>query len=194
MFPSSNRSPRTLLCLAAGVLLVPGWGCGGNPFGIRGQEGPLLEQVNATELRSGCYCEIDMVKPPLVSEDSFDCFKGTVKEVNQDEIVLTGVLEESYLDYGTSSHRRQPTQQKRDLVRVPRTGIDAIWALPLTKDEPATARTSNLSTPRLPSNGAPPTPPPQAPPWTPGGEPAGPPVANRSSIPLPDTPAHFDAP
>ena len=55
----------------------------------------MLESVKVSELRPGDYCEIEMVVPPMASEDSFHCFKGTVKEIHPDEIVLTNVLEES---------------------------------------------------------------------------------------------------
>jgi hypothetical protein len=174
--------------------LAAGSGCGGaNPFGVRAQEGPLLEPVKVSELRPGCYCEIDMVVPPIAPNDSFDCFKGTVKEINHDEVVLTNAVEESCIDYGASSHRRQPTQQKRDMVRVPLTGIDTIWALPPAKDNVA-MKPSTAKLP-LPSSGAQPMPPPRAAASAKAEEPASPAGTSRSSSPpLPETPAHFDLP
>jgi len=133
-----------------------------------------------------------MVVPPTAPDDSFDCFKGTVKEINHDEIVLTNVVEESCIDYGGSSHRRQPTQQKRDMVHVPLTGIDTIWAFPPTKDDAAMRPASTLPSPKLPSSGAEPKlPPPAASP--PAAEATGSPLgASRFSPPSPEMPARFD--
>ncbi len=134
MLPLGNRSHEAIFCLAGCLFLAAGSGCGINPPWAHTQQGPLLETVKVSDLQPGCYCEIDMVVPPTAPEGSFDCYKGTVKETNHDEIVLTEVVEESCIDYNNSSRRRPPTQQKRDLVRVPLTGVDAIWALPTAKD------------------------------------------------------------
>jgi hypothetical protein len=134
MFPPGNRFRQAVFSLAGCLLVTAGSGCGLKPPWSHSQQGPLLETVKASELQPGCYCEIDMNVPPTAPEGSFDCYKGTVKEISRDEVVLTDVLEESCIDYGTTSHRRPPTQQKRDLVRVPLTGVNAIWALPPAKD------------------------------------------------------------
>ena len=107
------------------------------PPWFHNETGPLLESVKASELRPGGYCEIEMVVPPTASPGSFQCYKGTVKEIGHDEVILTNVLEESCIEYGTTSLRRPPTQQKRDEVRVPLTGVDEIWALPPAKDNAA---------------------------------------------------------
>jgi hypothetical protein len=134
MFPPGNRYRQAAFTLAGCLLAAAGSGCGLKPPWSRSQQGPLLETVKVSELQPGCYCEIDMNVPPTAPEGSFDCYKGTVREINRDEVVLTDVLEESCIDYGTTPHRRPPTQQKRDLVRVPLTGVNAIWALPPAKD------------------------------------------------------------
>ncbi len=142
MFPLGKRSPQTLFPLAACLLLAAGPGCGGNALWLRGQDGPL-EQVQAAELRPGCYCEIEMVVPPMAPEGSLHCFNGTVKEINDDEIVLAGVLEQSNIDYGLKSRKRPLTQQKRDLVHVPLLGVREIWALPPGKGS-AAAKPSSM--------------------------------------------------
>ena len=141
MFLSCIRSPQTVFRLAACLLLAAGSGCGWRPPWSHVETGPLLESVKVSELRPGCYCEIEMVIPPTASEGSFDCYKGTVKEVNHDEVVLTDVVEESCIEYGTTSRHRPPTQDKRELVHVPLTGVDEIWALPPAKGD----ATGNLS-------------------------------------------------
>jgi hypothetical protein len=195
MFRPGNRSLQAVFPLAACLLLAAGSGCGARPLWFRGKEGPLLEQVKASELRPGCYCEIEMVVPPASPDGSSHCFKGTVQEVNHDEVVLSDVLEESCVEYGMSSHRRPPTQQKRDVVRVPLLGVDTIWALPPTKEDAAAKPPSKPSTPKLPSSGAQAAlPPPAACPTT-AEEEGTPPAASRlSAPPLPDTPARFDPP
>ena len=194
MFPRGIRSPQAVVRLTACLLLAAGSGCGANPWGARKPEGQLLDPVKVSDLRPGCYCEIDMVVPPVSPDGSFDCFKGTVQEINHDEVVLTNVLEESCIDYGASSHRRQPTQQKRDLVRVPLTGVDTIWALPTAKVDTVAKPSSKPSTLKLPSSGVQPMSPLGAATST-AEEPGSPPGASRSSSPpLPETPSHFDAP
>jgi len=135
MFPSGHRSLQAVFRLVVCLFVAVGSGCGVKAPWYRGEPGPLLESVKVSELRPGCYCEIEMVVPPLSPEGSFHCFKGTVKEISHDEIVLTDVLEGSCMEYGTTSSRRPFTQEKRDLVRVPLTGIDEIWALPPAKDK-----------------------------------------------------------
>jgi len=190
MFPPGNRSPQAFFRLAVCLFLAAGSGCGAKPSWFRGQEGPRLDPVKVSELRPGCYCEIDMVVPPTAPDGSFDCYKGTVKEISQDEVVLTNVLEESCIEYGANSRRRAPTQQKRDLVRVPLTGVDSIWALPPAKDGAA----PKPSTPNLPSSGAQPTLLPRAAPSSTAEGPGSPPGADRfSPSPQPEMPARFDA-
>ena len=104
------------------------------PSWFHRQEGPL-ESVKVSELRPGCYCEIDMVVPPMAPEGSVHCLNGTVQEINHEEVVLVNVLEESKIDNGLASTKRRPlTQQKRDLVHVPLMGVSEIWALPASKD------------------------------------------------------------
>ncbi len=134
MFPPGNRFREAAFCLAGCLLVAAASGCGLKSPWSRSQQGPLLETVKAAELQPGCYCEIDMNVPPTAPEGSFDCYKGTVKEINHDEVVLTDAVEQSCIEYGTTSRPRPPTQQKRDLVRVPLTGVNAIWALPPAKD------------------------------------------------------------
>jgi hypothetical protein len=138
MFAAVQRTRRALIPLTVGLSLAALSGCGGRPFGIRDPEGPQLDPVKVAELQPGCYCEIDMVVPPTAPSGSFDCFKGTVKEVNHDEVVLVNAIEESCIEYGTQS-RPKANQQKRELVRVPLPGVDAIWALPIDKRLPPPA-------------------------------------------------------
>jgi hypothetical protein len=185
MFPPGKLSPHARFHLAVCLILAAGSGCGVQPSWFRNQEGPRLDPVSASELRPGCYCEIDMVVPPTAPDGSFDCYKGTVKEVNQDEVVLTNALQESCIEYGANARRRAPTQQKRDLVRVPLTGVDTIWALPRGKDE---AVPSPAASP-LPSQG-------MSPPAAHSSteEPGGPSATGHFSAPSqPDMPARFDA-
>ena len=137
MLPPGNRSQKMIFRLAACLLLAAAAGCGGGPPWFRGQEGPLLDPVKVSELRPGCYCEIDMVVPPTASDGSFDCFKGTVKEITHDEVVLTSVVEERCVHYGANPHPHPLMQRNRDLVRVPLTGVETIWALPPGKDNAA---------------------------------------------------------
>ena len=147
MFPSGNRFLQAIFLLTAYLLLVAGSGCSAKPLWFRSEGKPLLERVNVSELRPGCYCEIEMVVPPTAPEGSFHCYKGTIQEINHDEVVLADLLEESCLEYGTTTHRRSPTQQKREVVRVPLTGVDAIWALPPAKnDATASQATANQAT------------------------------------------------
>ncbi len=135
MFLPAGRFPRAVFCLAA-CLLWAGSGCG-LKLPWSGVQGGPLEPVEASELQPGSYCEIDMVVPLTALRGSIDVISGTVKEVNHDEIVLTNVLEQSRIEYATSSQRPPITRQKRDLVSVPRTGIDTIWALPPAKNNAA---------------------------------------------------------
>ena len=159
MFPPGHRSPPAVFCLATCLLLAAG--CERPPWS-RGETGPLLESTKVSELRPGGYCEIEMVVPPTAPEGSFHCFKGTVKEINHDEVVLTNVLEESCIDYGTTSNRRPPTQTKRDEVHVPLMGVEEIWALPPGKSDaaasPSTKPAAKPSAVKLPSSGAQPLP------------------------------------
>ena len=117
-------------------------GFGGNLPWLRRDTGPLLESVKVSELRPGHYCEIYMVVPPTASEDSFQCYKGTVKEINHDEVVLTDVLEESCIEYGTGAQRSPPVQQKHEEVHVPLMGVDTILALPPSKDDAGPGRST----------------------------------------------------
>ncbi len=153
MFPPGHRFLRAAFRLAACLLLAAGSGCGVKWPWFHEQTGPLLESTNVKDLRPGCYCEIEMTLPPMASKDSFHCFKGTVKEINSDEVVLVDVREENYIEYGPNSHQRPPTQQKRDLVRVPLTGVDEIWALPTAKDNAQVKPPPKSSAIALPSRG-----------------------------------------
>jgi hypothetical protein len=153
----------------------------------------LLESVKVSELRPGGYCEIEMVVPPTAPEGSFHCFKGTVQEINHDEVVLANVLEESRIEYSTNSSLRPPTQQKRAIVRVPLTGVDEIWALPPAKTESTAGSTTKPAAPKLPSSGAEPLPPHTASPSA-AEESGSPSAASRASPPQPETPAHLDTP
>jgi hypothetical protein len=91
-----------------------------------------LRQVDVTDLRPGTYCEIEMTVPPNASEDSHHKYMGWVKEVNHDEVVLTGdgtdqkVMEQTNIDYNGKAHAM--TQRKHDLVHVPLAGVQEIWA------------------------------------------------------------------
>ena len=85
--------------------------------------------------------------------DSFHCYKGTVKEINHDEVVLTDVVEESYIEYGTDSQRSPPVQQKREEVHVPLMGVDTIWALPPSKDGAGPGRSTKPPSVSLASSG-----------------------------------------
>ena len=173
MFSPGHRSPQAVFSLvAACLLLIAGSGCGVNAPWSHRETGPLLESANISDLRPGRYCEIEMVVPPMSSRDSFHCFKGTIKEIDHDEIVLTDVLEENCIEYGAASRQPPPTQEKRDLVHVPLTGVDEIWALPPAKDEATSKPPLKPSAVKLPSSSAQPLPP----------------AASRCS------PAHFDVP
>jgi hypothetical protein len=154
MLPPADRSVRTVFFLSACLLLAAGSGCGLTPPWSRVEEGPWLESVKVSELQPGCYCEIEMVVPLTALRGSFDCFKGTVKEINHDEIVLTDAVEASCIEYATTSQRRPPTQQKRDLVRVPRGGIDQIFAVRPAKENSAEKPPLQPSAITLPSSGA----------------------------------------
>jgi hypothetical protein len=193
MFPHGNRFARAAFCLTTCLVLAIEFGCGGKPPWYRGPEGPLLETVKLSELKPGAYCEIDMVVPPTALQGSFDCYKGTVKEVTHDEVVLTDAEEDRCIEYANNANRRPPTQQNRDLVRVPIGGVDAIWALPPSKESVAPKPPVVTQSPlKLPSSGAQPfSPPPGSPPAAAAsGNPLG---ASRWS-PLPDAAAHFDPP
>ncbi|MGO9108867.1 MAG: hypothetical protein ACLP9L_06505 [Thermoguttaceae bacterium] len=192
MFRPGNRFPQAVFWLTACLLSAAGSGCGAKSPWFHGPEGPLLETVKVSELKPGCYCEIDMVVPPTAPEGSFDCYKGTVKEVNHDEVVLTNVLEESCIAYGTNAPRRPPTQQKRDLVRVPLTGVDAIWALPPAKDGAAAKSPAQQSALKLASSGAQPVLPSSATSSSAAEESGNSPGARPSQPALSDAPAHFD--
>ena len=112
MFSPSHRLPQAVFRLAACLLVAAGAGCGGKPPWSHEETGPLLDEVKASDLRPGCYCEIDMVLPPGSPEDSFHCYKGTVKEVNANEVVLTDALEVGCNEYGPAARQRPPTQEK----------------------------------------------------------------------------------
>ena len=171
MLPPVCRSLPTAVLLLASLLLAGGAGCGAGWPWLHGESGPLLESVKVSELRPGSYCEIDMVLPPLRTEGSFHCFKGTVKEVGAEEIVLTNVSEGSCIEYGTSSGRPAFTQGKRNLVHVPLAGVKEVWAFPPAKDQP-----------------------PEPPPAKPSGVIALPSLAARPAPPPHDSAACFDAP
>ena len=195
MFLSGNRFSQAVFCLAACLLLVAGSGCSTKPLWFRSEGKPLLEMVKVSELRPGCYCEIEMVVPPTAPEGSFHCYKGTVREINHDEVVLTDLLEETCLEYGAAAHRRSPTQQKREIVRVPLTGVDTIWALPPAKNDATASQATKPSTLKLPSSNAQPVLPPIAASSFTAEKTGSPPAASRFSVPpLPETPAHFDSP
>jgi len=195
MFSSGNRVSQADFCLAVCLLLAAGSGCGTKSLWFRGEGSPLLEKVNVSELRPGCYCEIEMVVPPTAPEGSFHCYKGTVQEINHDEVVLADLLEEICLEYGTTAHRRTPTQQKRKVVRVPLTGVDAIWALPPAKSDATANPSATPSTIKLPSSKAQAVLPPHTASSSMAEESGSSPAASRFSAPsLPETPAHFDSP
>jgi hypothetical protein len=177
------------MCLAACLLLAAASGCGLKSPWSRGQDGPLLESVQVAELQPGCYCEIEMVVPLTALRGSFDCYKGTVTEITHDEIVLTDVVEESCIEYATTSQRRPPTRQKRELVRVPRTGIDEIWAWPPAKVDAAAKPPSQPPAATLPSSAAHAALPPPAAASATAEEPGSPPAASRFSPAQPGPPA-----
>jgi hypothetical protein len=91
-----------------------------------------LQRVDVSDLRPGTYCEIEMVVPPNAAEDSHHKYMGWVKDVNHDEVVLTGdgidqkVMEQTNIDYNGKAHAM--TQRKHNLVHVPLTGVVEIWA------------------------------------------------------------------
>jgi hypothetical protein len=190
MLRPGNRVRQALFTLAACLLIAAGSGCGARAPWSTAQEG-LLEEVDVSELQPGGYCEIDMVVPPLAPEGSGHHFNGTVQEVTHEEIVLVNVLEQTNVDYAVSSRQRPLARKRRDLVRVPRLGIDKIWAYPPGKGA-AGAKPPVASNVTLPSVG------PQPPPVTPAvPAPAvqgSPPDLNRLAAPPPDAPARFDAP
>jgi hypothetical protein len=188
MSPETAPFRHSLVRLAVCLLLAAGLGCGARSFWLREQEGPRLDLVKPSDLQPGCYCEIEMVVPPTAPAESFDCFKGTVKEVNHDEVVLTNVLEESCIEYGTSS-RQKVNQQKRDLVRVPLTGVDAIWALPPGKSPAGPHPSSSASFPRGPQA----TQPTQSEGVSAAGSAGSSPSLNQRPQGA-GMPAHFDAP
>ncbi len=194
MFPPGRRSLQAVFRLAACLFLAAGWGCGAKAPWHRTETGPLLESVKVSELRPGCYCEIEMVVPPLSPQGSFHCFKGTVKEIGQDEVVLTDVLEESCIEYGTASRGRPPTQEKRDVVRVPLTGVDEIWALPPAKSDATAKPSPKPSAVKLPSNGAQQLPPSRTASAAAKEESGSRPAGGHSSPPPAETPAHYDVP
>ena len=175
MLSPGHRSLRTMFRVAACLFLAAGTGCGMNWPWVHSETGPSLEQVKVSDLRPGEYCEIDMFVSPMAPEGSFHRFKGTVREVSRDdagreEVVLVNAMEGNWTDYGSPTLRPQFSQQKRELVRVPMSGVDAIWAL-----SPGTTR----------GTGCP-------------GVAAKPSAVNLpahvAQPPLPESPAHFDAP
>ena len=98
-----------------------------------------LYPTKASELRPGCYCEIEMILPPNTVEGSSHCYKGVVQSITSDEIVLVNVSEISQIDYSSNGHHHKPTEEKRDLVRVPLTGINVIYAFRPPRPEPSQA-------------------------------------------------------
>jgi len=191
MFSSGHRSLQVFFCLVACLCMAAGSGCGTKSPWYHAETGPLLESVKVSDLHPGDYCEIEMVVPPLSPQGSFHCFKGTFRVIDHDEIVLDDVLEGSCIDYGPTAHQPKLTQQKRDLVRVPLTGIEEIWALPSAKEEAAAKSLPKPSAAQLPSSGARPQPV-RASSVT--EAPGSPPTTSRiSPSPLSETPAHFDA-
>jgi hypothetical protein len=151
MLREGNSIGRLPLALIGGLLLTAP-GCA------------ELHQVDVSDLRPGTYCEIEMVVPPNAAEDSHQKYMGWVKEVNHDEVILTGdgtnqkVMEQTNIDYNGHSHAM--TQRKHDIVRVPLTGVREIWAEKRPKGSAASPRASAAAavTPKLPSDSARPTP------------------------------------
>jgi hypothetical protein len=150
--------------MVLGLLLAVAAGCSSFQFPGHGQPSQLLEEVKATDLQAGSYCEIEMIVPPTSPAGSSHCYKGKVKEITREEVALEDAVEESNVEYG-SGQRRPPTQLKRPLVRVPLLGVAAIWALPRPeKPEPAAGKSSAAAPAavKLPSSGARPELPPAA--------------------------------
>lgn len=151
MLRESHPIGRRSLALVGGLLLTAS-GCA------------ELRVVDVSELRPGTYCEIEMVVPPNAAENSHQKYMGWVKEVTHDEVVLTGdgtdqkVMEQTNIDYNGRSHAM--TQRKHDMVRVPLTGVREIWAEkhPKGAAAPPAGSAALAAKPKLPSNGAQPTP------------------------------------
>jgi len=140
MLRAENYSRRGLLLLIGGLLLAAG--CA------------ELNRVSVTDLRPGCYCEIEMAVPPNAADGSQHCYMGWVKEVSHDEVVLTNVMEQTNIDYNGSGHRRDMTKQKHDIIHVPLTGVAEIWAEPPPKDKggaPSGSTAGSASPPAVPS-------------------------------------------
>ena len=136
MFFAGNRIGQFAL-VAAACLLPAIAGCGLRALWQRPDPDHDLFSTKISELRPGAYCEIEMVVPPTSPEGSYQCYKGTVREVTQNDVVLTNVVEESQIDYSGSGRHREPTEKKHDVIHVPLTGIDEIWALRPKKNDAA---------------------------------------------------------
>jgi hypothetical protein len=157
----ADRFIRQMFFAAAGGLLLMAAGCGSGMLWQRSDPSRTLDSTKVSELRPGSYCEIEMVVPLTAPQGSFQCYKGTVKEITHEEVVLTDAVEESQIDYGGSGRHREPTQKKHDLVRVPLTGVNEIWALHPSKDgasPPAGSAAAPAAAIKLPSAGAHPVP------------------------------------
>lgn len=86
---------------------------------------PSINESSPSKLRPGAFCRIEMRLPPSASYGSYQRYTGTISEVTDEEIVLAQATEESKVEYG-SAHRRPPSSQAREAIRVPIAGIGAI--------------------------------------------------------------------
>jgi hypothetical protein len=148
---AGTRTGKTALVTAGGLLMIVA-GC----VWQRPDPDHDLYSAKVSELQPGAYCEIEMNVPPTSPENSSHCYKGTVKELTSEEIVLKDVLEETQIDYAGSNRHREPAQEKHAEVRVPLTGVFEIWALrPKDTAAPPAASGAGPSVPaKLPSQGA----------------------------------------
>jgi len=155
---AGKRTGQIVLAAASGWLLAI-TGCLPGTL-LHGDPSRDIYPTNASDLRPGSYCEIEMNVPLTATKDSSHCYKGTIKEVTREEVVLTDVLEETQIDLGTSGSSRPPSQTKHDLVHVYLTGVKEIWALRPPKGDaahPAGSATAPPAAAKLPSDGAHPT-------------------------------------
>ena len=86
---------------------------------------PAAKEPVTSNLRPGAFCRIEMRLPPSASYSSYQRYAGTIHEVTDEEIVLVQATEDSKVEYG-SAHRRSPSSQARDAIRVPIAGIASI--------------------------------------------------------------------
>lgn len=126
MFPA--QTPFAKICVRTTTLLLLAVmpGCVGSWHAAPSEPGIPLRAVKASELKPGEYCEIDMVVPPTSPTDSYQRYCGIVKNVTHEEVELSDTVEESWIEYGSSVHRRPPSQQKRGNMHVPLTGVEEI--------------------------------------------------------------------